>query len=387
MNSGIGELRVLAGSRAGRALLGVVGGIFLLTLIGLAVLWPRGDAGVAAGAQPPKSSVQLISVADEPCVVTEPGGQQCRAISFEAGGERQDVVLGPTDGAPSLSAGQEVVVQPVPGTGTYSYVGIDRSRGLMLAAALLGVLAIVALRIRGLLAIAGVGLSLLLLVEFLVPAILAGDPPLLVALVAASAVTFVTLTLTNGLGVQTIASALGITITLLLTVGLGLLAVRGLRLDGTDGELSTLIAVSSPGVSLEGVVLCGMVISALGVLADTAVTQASAVMALRHTDPQLDARALYRRAVKIGQDHLSATIHTLVLAYAGTVLALMLVLTSANSSYFDVVNQTDIVEPIIGAIVGCAALIAAVPLTTGLAALFIARIPSEQLPEAHAHAH
>lgn len=209
---------------------------------------------------------------------------------------------------------------------------------------------------------------------------LTGHPPVLVALVGALAVMFVTLTFTNGVGAQTLAGALGISITPLLTTAVGVLAVHAIRLDGAGTDLSTLLAEERPGVSLEGVLLAGMVIGALGVLADTAVTQASAVMSLRHTAPRLGPGALYRRAVSVGRDHLSATIHTLVLAYAGTALPLLLVLGARDATLLDTVNQVDIVEPIVAGLVGCAGLIAAVPLTTGLAALLIARIPADTLP-------
>lgn len=269
----------------------------------------------------------------------------------------------------------------------YSFVGQDRTGGLLLAAALLGVFALVALRLRGILALAGVGLSLFLLAGFLVPAILAGSPPVLVALVGALAVMFVTLTLTNGVGAQTLAGALGISITLLFTTGLGLIAVRATGLDGSGSELSTVLAQATSGLSLEGILLAGMVIGGLGVLADTAVTQASAVMALRRTDPALGAMGLYRRAVIVGRDHLSATIHTLVLAYAGTVLPLLLVLNAGGASAADTLNQTDIAEPILATIIGCAGLIAAVPLTTALASLLVARIPPTALPAGDAHHH
>ena len=142
------------------------------------------------------------------------------------------------------------------------------------------------------------------------------------------------------------------------------------------------------GVSLTGVVLAGMVVGALGVLADTAVTQASAVMALRRANPALDARALYRAASAVGRDHLSATIHTLVLAYVGASLPLLLLLRSSGSSATDALAGQDLAEPIAATLVGCAALVAAVPVTTALAALLTARVPPAALGDAHAgHAH
>jgi uncharacterized membrane protein len=129
-----------------------------------------------------------------------------------------------------------------------------------------------------------------------------------------------------------------------------------------------------------------MVIGALGVLADMGVSQASAVMALRRANPALGPRQLYKEAFAVGRDHLAATIHTLVLAYVGAALPLLLVLQSARAGLFDAVNTQDVAEPIMATLVGSIGLIAAVPLTTGLAALLVARVPADALPHEH-HTH
>lgn len=408
---GADEIATLWASRAGRALVASVAAIALLTVAGLLALWPRGDAGRAPTPNPPTLAATVDAVRLAPCPGQPVDGaasgaagggsatapQQCRSIVVSVDGQADsaEIDLGPADGGLDFAQGDRVRVSENPPLDDvaegvtpqpYSLVGADHTRALVLAAALLGLLAVVALRVRGLLALVGVGLSLLLLVRFLVPAVLAGKPPVLVALVGALAVMFVTLVLTNGVGAQTLAGALGISLTLVLTTVLGLIAVRTTGLDGSGSELSITLAQAASGVSLEGVLLAGMVIGGLGVLADTAVTQASAVMALRRANPSLAARGLYREAVQVGRDHLSATIHTLVLAYAGATLPLLLVLEAGGASTADTVNQTDIAEPILATIIGCAGLIAAVPLATGLAAALIARIPVAALPDDH-HGH
>ncbi|MGH2941954.1 MAG: YibE/F family protein [Solirubrobacteraceae bacterium] len=269
----------------------------------------------------------------------------------------------------------------------YAFVGVDRRRSIVMLAIALAGLALLALRWRGLLAVVGVGLSLLLLTTFVVPALLTGRPAILVALVGSLAVMFVTLVLTNGIGAQTLAAALGIAATLLLTSVLAVLASNLAALDGKADELSSTLITQSPALSLQGVVVAGIVIGALGVLADTAVTQASAVMALRRANPRLHAFELYRSALMVGRDHLSATIHTLVLAYAGATLPLLLVLDATGATLTDSVNYQDTAEPIVATVVGCTGLIAAVPLTTLLAALLISRVPIRSLPHGHGHAH
>ena len=252
---------------------------------------------------------------------------------------------------------------------------------------MLCVAAIALLRKRGLLAVLGVALSLGVVLQFLVPAILAGRPALMVALVAALTVMFVTLVLTNGLGVQTLAAALGVSATLCATCLLALAAARFAHLDGTSQLDMLAIRAGSQTLSLQGVVLAAMLIGALGVLADTAVTQASAVMALRRANPRYTAGHLYREASVIGRDHLSATVHTLVLAYAGAMLPLLLLARSGRIDGLDVLNGQSIAEPVVATIVGCLALLAAVPVTTGLAATLIARLPLEAVPDGHGHHH
>jgi uncharacterized membrane protein len=160
------------------------------------------------------------------------------------------------------------------------------------------------------------------------------------------------------------------------------------HLDGKTGDLSLALSQQQHGISLQGVVLAGMVIGALGVLADTAVTQASAVMALRRANPGLGMRRLFSGAFSVGRDHLSATIHTLVLAYAGGALPLLLVLRSAGVGVNDGLNTQDVAEPIVAGMVGCLGLVLAVPLTTLLASFLIARVPADLVPDSHAgHAH
>jgi uncharacterized membrane protein len=385
------EIRHLLGTSAGRLLVFAVAGIAALTLVGLAALWPYGWDGLgtpATGTVP----ATIDRVHDAPC--SAGAGQRCRTIEVTVDGRHTAVALGPLRNAPDVSAGDSVRllrggspdVAPAPDHPVhYEFAEVDRRGSLVWLAVVLAVVAAAVLRWRGVLAMLGVALSLGVVLWFLVPAILAGRPALLVALVASLVVMFVTLILTNGLGMQTLAAALGISATLVLTCAIGLAAVRFADLDGTS-ELDMLaLKAGSDILSLQGVVLAAMVIGTLGVLADTAVTQASAVMALRRANPRYAARDLHREALTIGRDHLSATIHTLVLAYAGATLPLLLVLQTGGVASADAINSQSIATPIVATIVGCLALIAAVPITTGLASIVLARLPLDVVPAAHHH--
>jgi uncharacterized membrane protein len=385
------ELGWLMRSAAGRALIALVAAIAVFTVIGLVVLWPH-DRPPAPVAVPPTLAAHVDAVHDEACNTPTP--QRCRTVAIHVGRERASLNLGPVGAAPEVRAGATIRVSRVPHAAgapaphaneRYTFVNAERRGSVTLALVLVALLAVVVLRVRGLLAVVGVGISLLLLLGFVVPALLAGRPAVLVALVGALAVMFVTVTLTNGLGAQTMAAALGITVTIVLACGLAAAGVHLATLDGRSDDLALITLQQGRAISLSGVVLAGMIIGALGVLADTAVTQASAVMALRHASPELSARQLYRAALAVGRDHLSATIHTLALAYAGAALPVLLIIAAERVPRADALDLQLIAEPAIATAVGCIALIAAVPLTTGLAAALVARIPAEQLPEGHLH--
>jgi uncharacterized membrane protein len=386
------ELGWLMASPAGRTLVGLVATVAVLTLLGLALLWPHAGPDKPTASLPPTLAAHVDSVRETVCDTPTP--QRCRELVIRVGRDRTTMNLGPTKSAPEVRADSTVRVTEVPhvaggpeASQRYSFVDVERGSSIVVASGIVAALALVLLRWRGLLATLGVLLSLLLLLKFVVPALLAGRPAVLVALVGSLAVMFVTVTLTNGLGAQTMAAALGITATVLLACGLATAGVHLAILDGRSEDLALALAQHGESISLRGVVIAGMIIGALGVIADTAVTQASAVMALRRADPGLSARQLYRSAFAVGRDHLSATVHTLVLAYAGASLPLLLVIADADVGTADALNLQPIAEPAIATAIGCIALIAAVPLTTSLAAALVARIPAEQLPNAHAHPH
>jgi uncharacterized membrane protein len=385
------ELRHLLATGAGRLLVGAVATIAALTVIGLLALWPYGwdPPGQSAPGTVPGTVEQVV---DAPCS----GGSQtaCRTIVVAVEGRQVPLNLQRVRNAPAVGVGDTVRLmrtgEPSAQGGDfvhYDFAEVDRRGSLLWLAVVLAVVAAAFLRWRGVLAVLGVGVSLAVVVWFLVPSILAGRPALLVALVASLLVTFVTIALTNGLGTQSLAGILGVSATLAFTCLLGWLAVRFANLDGTT-ELDMLaVRAGSDVLSLQGVILAGMIIGALGVLADTAVTQASAVMGLRRANPRYGPRTLYREGFVIGRDHLSATIHTLVLAYSGAVLPLLLVTQMGQVSGLDAINGQSLAVPIVATIVGCLALIAAVPVTTGLAALLLSRIPADALPDAHGHHH
>jgi uncharacterized membrane protein len=366
----------------------------VLTVVGLIALWPSVEhhhgASQAFGGKTVAAKVSAVH--DIRCPGPTP--QRCRQLQIKVGSRNALLTLGPSNIAPRIEQGDPIRVQPIaapPGAQhvePYAFAGLDRRGTLLWIVLAFAALVVVMTRWRGLLALLGLGLSLLVVTRFVVPAIAQGSSPLLVALIGSLAVMFVTVGLTYGFSPQSAAAILGIAGSLFFAAVVGTLAVHAARLDGQSSEYSTVLSQANTRISLQGIVLGGLVIASLGVLADMAVTQASAVMALRRANPQLNQRALFSSGFGVGRDHLVATTHTLVLVYVGATLPLLLVLHSVGVGFTDALNAQDVAEPIVATLVGAMALLISVPMTTVLATLLVSRIPADALPDAHhGHAH
>ncbi len=353
------------------------------TVAGLVLLWP-------ADATPPVPDVigppaeladaSVASVERRPCEGTDAGQNVvCQEVSAKltSGGKagetvRLEVSEGP--GAPRLDQGDRIVVGVVPGVrggpeaGTYYFSDFQRRTPLVV----LGVcfaLAVVALaRWRGLMALAGLAVSLAVLVKFMLPAILEGRSPVAVSVVGAAAIMFVALYLAHGFNAQTTTAVLGTLGSLLLVGVLAWIFVEASHFSGLASEEAGFLQAAAGKVSLQGLLLGGIVIGSLGVLDDVTVTQASAVWELHQANPAYGFARLFPAGLRIGRDHIASTVNTLVLAYAGASLPLLVLFTLSNRDLGGVLTGELVATEVVRTLVGSLGLVAAVPLTTALAA-------------------
>ncbi len=229
-------------------------------------------------------------------------------------------------------------------------------------------------RWKGLRSLLSLVFSLLMIIGYIIPHILAGEDPLIVSIIGSTILLGVTLYLTYGWNLKTHAAVLGMILVLLLTGVLSAIFVVVARLNGTGDENTMfLMQMMKTPINLRGLLLGGMIIGALGVLDDLVTTQASAVFELHHASPSFGFVGLYRSAMRIGQDHVAATVNTLVLAYAGASLPMLLMFSLARGDYAYLVNFAVVAEEIVRTLVGSLGLIAAVPLTTAIAIGFALR--------------
>jgi len=270
----------------------------------------------------------------------------------------------------------------------YALADFERRSSLLWLTAAFAVLVVAAGRWRGLRALFGLAGSLAIVVLFVVPAILDGQSPLTVAFVGALAIMLVTIPLAHGLGPKTLAAMLGTAASLILTLTLANVFTGLTHLTGPSSDEALFLRATSRDISIRGLLLAGMVIGALGVLDDLTVSQSSTVMALRRANPRLGFGELFRSALAVGHDHIAATVNTLVLAYAGASLPVLLIFSISDTSFADAVNNEAVAEEIVATLVGSIGLIAAVPVTTALAALLAVRLDAGALTDEHgAHAH
>ncbi|WP_371677610.1 YibE/F family protein [Streptomyces sp. NBC_01276] len=369
--------------------------------VGMAVLWPGGApahqrTGVGFDRQTQQGTVVALAKVDCKSVnasqvpptgdTSTPEGREAQAAQTgECKKATVEVAGGPDKGraffeivqpgAPrQLEKGQEVVVAYAPDAPRdlqYSVVDVNRKLPLALLAGIFALAVVVVGRMRGVFALVALVVSFAILTLFILPAILQGSNPLLVAVIGASAIMLIALYMCHGLTARTSVAVLGTLVSLLLIGLLGSLFIDWAFLSGNTDDNTGLIHGLYPHIDMSGLLLAGVIIGSLGVLDDVTVTQTSAVWELHQADPGMGPRGLYRAAIRIGRDHIASVVNTLVLAYAGAALPLLLLFSIANSSMGSVANSELVAEEIIRTLVGSIGLVASVPVTTALAALVV----------------
>jgi uncharacterized membrane protein len=349
-----------------------------LAIAGLIWFWPSGDTSgddpALLDADPIPARVQ--SVERLGCSYDDSAVCRLATLSVTDGTRAGEVFtlesqIGSGDSGRQLQAGDDVLVLAdltPDGQTLWSFYEYQRSTSMLLLVLLFATAIVVLGRWRGVGALGGLALSLLVVVGFLLPSLLDGNPAVPVALTAAACIAFVALYLAHGVNVATTVALLSTFAAMLVTGALSWVFVRAASFTGfTADEVQFLDALAVP-IDPRGLLLAGIVIGSLGVLDDVTVTQVSAVWELRTAQPDLGADAIYRSGLRIGRDHISSTVNTLFLAYAGASLPLLLLFTEAGQGIGTIATREVVAVEIVRALVGSMGLVSAVPISTWLAA-------------------
>jgi uncharacterized membrane protein len=363
--------------RRHRAMLVVVGALALAVLAGLVALWPRGEvaAPAAAGQQDPTRVVPatLTRLEDVRCEQPDPTAPRSTCVKVEAQlAEGRRVTFETTDPTgDTFRVGQRVRLSVLEQEGQptfYNIRDLERTRPMLLLVTLFVVAVVAFGGWQGIRSLIGLAVSFAVIVGFIVPAILRDHSPVAVALVGAMAIMLASLYLTHGVARKTTAAVIGTALALGLTAALTAGFIAATTLTGLAGDDARNASFQVGGLSMRGLLLAAIIIGGLGVLDDVTVSQASLVFELRRADPAAGVGELVRSALVVGRDHISATVNTLVLAYAGASLPLLVLFATGGAGLGEVITAEVAAVEVVRTLCGSLGLIAAVPLTTLLAA-------------------
>ncbi|MEV0231469.1 YibE/F family protein [Nonomuraea sp. NPDC050786] len=363
----------------------------VITLAALLWLWPDGreaeTAAAPSGVQRVTGTITGVQLGRCPAAsegAPQPDPATCgNAVVRADGGEVVTLRLPSGPGAQRFAAGDDVILLR-DADGEYQISDHDRTAPLWMFGAAFALAVIAFGRWRGVTALVGLAVTFVLLLTFVIPGILEGEPPLLVAIVGAAAIMLTVLYLTHGFSLATSMAVLGTLASLTLTGLLSYGALGFARLNGITDD-SALMLDMSLKIDTQGLLLASIIIGALGVLDDVTVTQAVTVAELAHANPSYGFARLYRAAGRIGRAHIASVINTIILAYAGASLPLLLLFSIGQQPLGEVLTTPVIAQEIVRSIVGTLGLIAAVPITTALAALTASRHHPEEEPAEEAH--
>jgi len=352
--------------------------LIVVTIGGLAWLWPRDSVPSLGGSEYINGTITAVTT----CEGDIPDCQVLLVdvIDGPSPGDKTEINMTTGSGTPEFTPGTAVKlsVDQSSGKTTYGYADVKRDQPLLILAVLFAVAVVVLSRWKGVAALAGLAVSIFILVAFVMPALLLGSPPLAVAAFGAAAIAIASMGLAHGFNIRTGVALVGTVLALLLTAGLGWVFTAAASFTGVGGEEAWYLQNSlNLAIDFRGLFLAGLVIGALGVLDDVTVTQVAAVWEVRRANPLTPLHELYSAGMRVGRDHVAATVNTLVLAYIGASLPLFLILIMSSGPASQSLTNELIASEIVRSLVGGLGIVAAVPITTFMAAWVLTRSHDE----------
>lgn len=254
---------------------------------------------------------------------------------------------------------------------TYSFLDMNRSTTIWLWLAVAVVLIAVVGMLRGVLSLVGMGITLITLFGFMIPALLQGADPMVLAITAGAVILFPVIFLVHGVNWKSASALAGTLLSMMISAFLANLAISSSQLRGLGDDDNLLILLYVPQVSVTGLLLAGFIIGALGFLNDVTIAQASTAQEIYEASPNSRPMEVFRATMRVGRDHIASMVYTLVLAYLGTALPMSILLSVANRPLTQTLMSDVVATELLRSAIGAIALILAVPITTFIAALTI----------------
>jgi len=227
---------------------------------------------------------------------------------------------------------------------------------------------------RGIMSLIGMAISFLVIFFFILPQISSGANPVEIAILGSLIIIPVSFFLSHGINMKTFVAIIGTLVALIITGVLSVIFVEAAKLTGFASEDASFLQVAKQGaINMKGLLLAGIIIGVLGVLDDITISQSSIVFQLKETNTRLSMDELYKRAMNVGQDHISSMVNTLILVYTGAALPLLLLFINNPHPFSQIVNYEIIADEIVRTLVGSIGLVLSVPTTTFVATLIASK--------------
>lgn len=354
--------------------------IAVATLIGLLLLWPRGET--------PVGSVQLTDTGVEMAIgevssiaETDELGQTMVTMVVDGVEVPVHVPFDIIDNGLDVGDRIEAMFNPTAlETGT-PYIFVDFVRDVPLGAllALYVIVVLLVARVKGLAALFGLAASLAVVGAFILPSLMVGKEPLLVVIVGASAMMFASIYLAHGISIRTTTAVLGTLGGLVITGVLAAWSVGANNLTGTLSDDAIALYGQLGYLKMSDILLTGIVLAGLGALNDVTITQVSTVWELHSANPQASRRRIFSQGMVIGRDHIASTVYTLAFAYVGTSLPLLMSAALVDRGFLDLMTVGQIAEEVVRTLVASIGLVLAIPMTTAIATWLAPVAPAKRI--------
>ncbi|SDK71860.1 Uncharacterized membrane protein [Nocardioides sp. YR527] len=357
--------------------------VAVVTVVGVALWWPdRAAVDKLQGSQEfiaegvVFETAEVISVA-EPCSTENtPKGCNTATATLTSGpdtGTEVGVEISTPMARSGLEAGDEVELSRTEkeGEATYAFFDVKRGPPLVLLVGLFVACVVAVARMRGLMAVLGLGFAGAVVWLFLLPALLSGEPAAWTALVSSVLILYVVLYTTHGFSVRTSVALAGTLAGVAVTALIGTFAIGASRLSGLGSESGQTLSSLDAALDLQSLLVAAVIIAGLGALNDVTITQASAVWELRAAGPDTSRWDVFRGAMRIGRDHVASTIYTIVFAYVGSALTLLLVIQLYDRTFLSLLTTEQMAGEIVATMAAGIGVVLAMPITTIIGALTV----------------
>ena len=220
-------------------------------------------------------------------------------------------------------------------------------------------------RFKGLKAVISLTVTCVAIVKILLPMILQGYDPVWVSILVCTGIITITLTLVSGISKKTLAAIIGATGGVLVAGLITLLVGSLASLTGFGDEESMMLVYIPQEVTFNfrGLLFAGIIIGALGAAMDVGISIASAMHEIKSVNPEIKKGELIKAGMNVGKDIMATMSNTLILAYAGGSLQLMLLFMAYDVSFKEIINRDIIASEVVRSMAGSIGLIFTIPIT------------------------